>query len=223
MEIIKRTSLDAWITALEYILPSGHRLHDCNNRTSHEVLGLRIEITDPAEGIDEPIKFLHTFKQWVYPSMDEIASIILTKRLSPTYVYSYGNSLFNHEHVNQIDDFIIPLLKKDSSSRRAVATLWNPRQVAESKEGIMPSLIFIDFKLRDNKLHLTAFIRSTDMFFGWPANLYQLFILQQYVKEKLNCELGSLVTYSTSAHLFEEHLDDVYSVLERKSGIRTYS
>ena len=41
-------------------------------------------------------------------------------------------------------------------------------------------MIMMNFNLRNNKLHVTAVIRSNAMFFGWPGNVYQSHLIQEY-------------------------------------------
>ncbi|PIZ54003.1 hypothetical protein COY26_00300, partial [Candidatus Woesearchaeota archaeon CG_4_10_14_0_2_um_filter_33_10] len=70
----------------------------------------------------------------------------------------------------------------------------------------------IDFKIRKQKLNATMVVRSNDLFFGWPANLYQLFVLQDYIGKKLGCKTGSLTTFSNSAHIFKDQFEDIQQV-----------
>jgi thymidylate synthase len=61
---------------------------------------------------------------------------------------------------------------------------------------------------------MTAVIRSCDLFFGWPANIYQLYVLQKYVSEKVNCEIGTLSTFLASAHIFEDQFENIKKILK---------
>ena len=56
-------------------------------------------------------------------------------------------------------------------------------------------------------------IRSNDLFFGWPANLYQIYCLQKLVADELNVETGDIVTISNSAHFFKEDLEFIENLL----------
>ena len=93
--------------------------------------------------------------------------------------------------------------------------LYHP--VVDSKINIKetPGLISIFFKILNNKLTLTTVIRSNDMFIGWPANIYQVYLLQKYVAEKLGLETSSITTISHSAHVFDEYSEEVDKVLKK--------
>ena len=60
-------------------------------------------------------------------------------------------------------------------------------------------MIVDDFKLRDGRIHLAAFFRSHDFCGAYPANLYGLARLLQYVAERVGAEPGSISTTSASA------------------------
>jgi len=139
----------------------------------------------------------------------------MSRKLSPTYSFSYGPRLFNFDNaINQIDGFLIPLLKKNNFSRRGIVILWHPTEDSKSYKREIPALISIDFKMRNKKLNVTAIVRSNDLFFGWPANIYQIFVLQEYVAKELNCKTGSLTTFSNSAHIFKDQFEDIHKIID---------
>jgi len=214
VEVKSETIKDAWKSSLKYILKSGEDFTDENNRVCREVLNLIIEVNNPGEDITVAIDVLNRFKKWVYPPLDEIGDLILSRKLSPTYSYSYGPRLFNFQNtINQIDDFIIPLLKRNSFSRRGIVLVWNTIQDSNIYRRDVPGLISIYFKIRKKKLNATMVVRSNDIFFGWPANLYQIFVLQDYIAKKLGCQIGSLTTFSNSAHIFKDQFEDIQQVI----------
>lgn len=214
MEIKSETIKDAWKSSLRYIFESGEDFTDENNRVCREVLNLIIEVNNPGEDITVAIDVLNSFKKWVYPPLDEIGDLILSRKLSPTYSYSYGPRLFNFQNtINQIDNFIIPLLKRNSFSRRGIVLVWNPTQDSNIYRRDVPGLISIYFKIRKKSLNATIVVRSNDIFFGWPANLYQVFVLQDYIAKKLGCKIGSLTTFSNSAHIFKDQFEDIQKVI----------
>ncbi len=215
MEIIHESTLNAWRNALQYVIDEGTDYED-DNRVCREVLNLTIKIKKPEKDISTPIEILNSFKKMVYPPLDEIEDIILSKNFSPVYRFVYGPRLFNFDKtIDQINNFIIPLLEENKDSRRAVVTLWDPKNDSDIFNKSVPGLITLDFKLRKNRLNITAVIRSNDLFFGWPANVYQIYCLQEYVRKKLNCLPGSITIFSTSIHIYKDQLEDIKKILDR--------
>ena len=216
MEIIQETAMEYWKEGLKLILDKGVDFKDENHRVCREILNLKIVVKKPFFETSKPIKTLFGFNEWKYPQLDEISKIMLTDKLESGYSYSLGARIFNFQgKINQLNDFIIPLLKNTPNSRRAVVSLWDPVADSSLSNRENPGLMLIDFKMRREKLNLTAVIRSNDVFFGWPANFYQLFVLQEYVKKALNCDFGNITVFSTSAHIFADQFKFIEKVLKK--------
>lgn len=215
MNITKETSTEAWKSALKKIIEEGREVVDREIRTSKELENMMITITDPEKEIMGPISIMKSLHKWVYPEPEELEDVVFQKESSSVYYYTYGARIFRYaDQKNQLDEYIIPLLKKDPESRRAILVIYNP--LSDSKPDIKesPGLISIFFKVVDGKLNVTSLVRSNDMFIGWPANVYQVYCIQKYVAKILGLGLGSLTTISHSAHIFKEYFDDIRSVIE---------
>lgn len=214
MEIEEKSAVKLWAKALESLFEFGNVVVDTNKRESKEVQRLSLTLNSFAD-IKQPVEFLSNSKKWLYPRFKEIESIILESDLSKSYVYSYGERIFGYgeKAINQLEEFLIPLLKKDPLSRRGIITIWDPAK--DCNESIVPGLVSIDVKLRDGKVNLIALVRSNDIFIGWPANLYQLYILAKYISSRINVEIGTITTYSTSAHIFKDNYDDIKEVIKK--------
>lgn len=204
-----RTAYEAWKKALALVREEGRRYKDVRGRYCIEASNLVITV-ETREQLTLPIEYLQSQEDWLYPSLQEIAEVVLVRQPNQCYGYAYGVRLFHHGNaINQINDFIIPILKRDPTSRRAVAMLFDPAQDSDPTRSDVPGLVSLDFKIREGELQVTAFIRSNDLFIGWPANIYQLQVLLEYIAARLDIEPGAITTVSTSAHLFEEHLDHI--------------
>ncbi len=212
--IESREAINAWKKALRYIIENGQKYVDHRGRECFEVENLNIKLTS-VQGIDKPILILRKFDEWEFPPLEEIEDIVLLRKEIPRYVYSYGSRIFNFAtRINQIDDYVVPLLQKDPHSRRATICFLDVVCDLKVDAKDMPSLISISFLIRNGKLNVTAYIRSNDFFFGWPANIYQIFIIQQYVAKILNCELGNLTSVSVSAHIYSDQLKYIEKLLK---------
>jgi thymidylate synthase len=190
MEIESIHARDLWKKVLKYIQDTGDSFTDHDKRTCIECLNITLSLTQVSD-IHSPLEIISQSKKWVYPKAKEIENFVLDGHLSPSFAYSYGERLFLHSgpsSINQIDSYIIPLLKKNPYSRRAVAVIWNPSKDADFKAHV-PGLLYVDFKLRHNMLHASCSIRSCDALIGLPANMYELYVLASYVAKKNWCSL----------------------------------
>jgi thymidylate synthase len=214
MEIKEKKVLDAWKKSLKYVIDNGSDFIDSDERKCRELLNLTIIIDDPGEDYDAPIDIIQQF-DWIYPSKEELESIMLSREQPASYEYTYGPRIFNFKGKDQVNDFVVPLLKKDPTSRRAVITLFDPSTDSNLLSKNIPSLLYAYFKIKDNKLTLTCNIRSNDLFIGWPGNIYQIIMLHKHVAELLGVKLGILTTMSGSAHVFHEHFEMIEKVLQK--------
>ena len=212
MEIEENNAEEAWKKVLSYVYKKGKDFNDRDNRVCREVLNLVINISD-VKSINKPIEIINSFKKWVFPPLEELENFILSKKDMPGYYYNYGTRTFNFNNKNQIDDYVIPLLKKDRTSRRGSIVFYNPEKDSFLFKKDTPGMITMNFNIRNEKLNVTTLIRSNDLFFGWPANIYQVYILQKYVASKIGCELGKITTFSISAHIFEDQFDDIKKII----------
>jgi thymidylate synthase len=214
MEIIASATMQAWRLALQHITEEGEEFIDSNGRMSREVLNLKVTIEKPGQDIEEPINIIRRSGGWVYPSLDEIASIVMSRQISPAFTYSYGHRIFNFTNtLNQIDGYVVPLLRDDQQSRRAFVSVWNPLQDSKKYNKLVPGLVGMHFIIRRKKLQVLSIVRSNDYYFGWPANCYQSYIILTYASEKLGVDPGSISVLSISAHIFKDELAHIQKVL----------
>jgi thymidylate synthase len=139
--------------------------------------------------------------------------------------YTYGERFLNYNNLNQLE-YIISKLSENPETRRAIMITWNPNIDTHSKDP--PCVISIEGIIQNGYLNLTEFIRSNDMFRGWPLNMYALIRIGEYIVNEINkrtnekYELGVVTTFSASAHVYEHDFPYMEKVLE-KYGYRIKS
>ncbi len=211
-----KDSFFLWKKVLKYVKNNGNDFKDENNNVCREVLNVYLQF-DNSDDIHKPLIYLKSIKDWQYPSNELLYNSVFSKS-KKGFKYTIGNRIFNfslkEDSIDQIESFIIPLLKKTPYSRRAVVTLWNPILDSDFKSRSVPGMIALDFKLRNNKLNVTAIIRSSDLFFGLPANVFQIFLLQDYVSKKLKVDKGFIGVFCNSAHIFEYQFEHIEKLLK---------
>lgn len=138
---------------------------------------------------------------------------ILTPIEIPDLSYTYGTRLFKYKNIDQIQS-IIDKLKAVRFTRRAVAILWIPTEDYDSQHP--PCLDLIQAKIRGNKLFLTAYFRSHDIYGAWPQNVFALRKLQKYIAEKIeSVELGDLIVISQSAHIYQDSWEEAKRIISK--------
>jgi len=139
--------------------------------------------------------------------------------------YTYGERFLNYNNLNQLQ-YMINKLSKNPETRRAIMITWNPNIDMHSNDP--PCVISIEGIIQGKYLNLTEYIRSNDMFRGWPLNMYALIRIGEYIVNEINkrtnkgYELGIVTTISASAHVYEHDFPYMEKVLE-KYGYRIRS
>jgi len=139
--------------------------------------------------------------------------------------YTYGERFLNYYNLNQLQ-YIINKLSKNPETRRAIMITWNPNIDMHSNDP--PCVISIEGIIQGRYLNLTEYIRSNDMFRGWPLNMYALIRIGEYIINEINkrinkkYELGVITTISASAHVYEHDFPYMEKALE-KYGYRIRS
>jgi hypothetical protein len=65
----------------------------------------------------------------------------------------------------------------------------------------------MQYYVRGGELHATTWMRSNDLWLGFPYDLYNFCRLQAYVAAALDLPVGSHTHLATSLHLYEHHWD----------------
>lgn len=199
---------DVWIKVLNQINKFGFEKMSSYDEKQRELLDI-ITIID-GEDPDNPY-----IPDYLYFNKDDLINYypqMMTDTVFPGVEYTYGSRLRNHEGINQVE-LMIKELQREAFSRRAVAFTWNVEKDCKSSKS--PCLDLIQALIQDNKIYLTAYFRSNDMFRAWPQNAFGLLKIQKEIAEKLNVGLGKLAIISSSAHIYERDFLETQKVIEK--------
>ncbi|MEK6852243.1 MAG: thymidylate synthase [Nanoarchaeota archaeon] len=129
-------------------------------------------------------------------------------------VYTYGNRLVAYFGFDQIEA-CIDELKRAKFSRRAFALTWDPKSdlIGETKSD-PPCLDSFQFLIQDDRLSLTTYIRSNDMFNAWVNNAFGLLAVLDKVASAVGVNRGNISTVSKSAHIYQSAWDRTNEILD---------
>jgi thymidylate synthase len=109
--------------------------------------------------------------------------------------------------------YLISEIKNNPTSRRLVLNSWNPDVVNLLK--LPPCHLMCLFNVVDGKLSCMLIQRSGDLFLGVPFNVASYALLTHIIAHLCGLEVGELVHSITDAHIYENHIDQVRTQLER--------
>lgn len=116
-----------------------------------------------------------------------------------------------------VDQLAVALdtIRTNPESRRIIVTAWNP---AELDQAVLPPchMMFQFLPRSDGTLHMTAYMRSADMFLGVPFNIASYALLLELFAAWTGRRAATLTMFYADAHIYVNHLDQVAEQLSRE-------
>lgn len=115
------------------------------------------------------------------------------------------------------------LLRKDPNTRQAVIHIKSVRNVLENPTKDLNCTVCLQFFIREGKLYMTTYMRSNDLWMGFPNDVFQFTCMQIYLAMRLNVGLGTYTHIAGSLHMYErdykKSLENIESMnTEEKNG-----
>lgn len=104
---------------------------------------------------------------------------------------------------------VVKSLSEDSQSRQAVMTIWRPNL---RKTADVPCTVAVQWLIRNGKLHCIDTMRSSDIWLGWPYDIFNFTMLSGYIllllcEKGLEYELGTITLQAGSQHLYANNVE----------------
>jgi thymidylate synthase len=223
MKIIKEKTLsEAYSTLVSELLIDGE-----TQANTVELTNTIIEIEKPSlKNIHFALRkisknYLRTELKWYWEGRNDVKSIGDAAKMwydisddGETSNSAYGYIIQLKHNKNQLNE-VLKVLQKDPSSRKAVLSIIDPTlNKLETKD--LQCTIAIQFLIRKNKLHMTVFMRSNDIYFGFPYDSIYFITLQEWLAKNLNIDVGSYTHHATSMHVYKR---DIPSLKEHSQSI----
>ncbi len=110
--------------------------------------------------------------------------------------------------VNQLH-LAIKLLRRRPATKQCVMTCWNAGDLAHAlvaDKGSLPCTCTLQFLIRGGKLHLSVYMRSNDLWFGTPYDVFSFASLQRIVAGELGVEIGDYIHTVGSLHIYRRDM-----------------
>jgi thymidylate synthase len=118
----------------------------------------------------------------------------------------YGPRLLRSDAGNQIVN-VTKLLQERPDSRRAVIQLFEATDIVEDRKDV-PCTCVLQPLLRDGALHMVVYMRSNDVIWGLPHDVFCFTMLQEIIAASLGAKLGTYTHIAGSLHLYDDKLKD---------------
>ena len=126
---------------------------------------------------------------------------------------NYGTYLFPEQW-----EWVINELLDDTDSRRATIPINQPYHKNKNNKDI-PCTQYLQFFIRNNKLHLGVSMRSNDIVFGMCNDIFTFCLFQQLMFNELKgknkkLRLGKYHHHAGSLHIYDRHYSMADKILE---------
>ena len=100
-------------------------------------------------------------------------------------------------------EYIKSMLKETPETRQAVIHI---KEASNRKTKDVNCTVCLQFLVRENKLYMTTYMRSCDIWLGFPYDVFNFCNLQILLSMELGLELGTYTHICGSLHLYERNV-----------------
>lgn len=205
VKIRNKSIIDTWTQSLKYLVDCQNVVPTERNLDTYEVTNAILEVEKPLENRDILLAFekkrSHNYTEKSYVKYWKIVHDKLKK--------------FPKTSVAQID-IITDKLSNSPYNRHGYASIWAPS--IDLKTDYPSCIIGIYFMIRDEKLNMTAMLRSNDAWGQALNDMYELVKIQEEIAMKLQLEVGIYTHFAASYHLYTKDRMDAQLFLKEKEN-----
>lgn len=187
-----------------------------------ELTNVALVINKPyLEHIHYPLRklskaYLQAELQWYWSASNSVDEIGKAAKLwynitddGTTSNSAYGYIIHKKYGYDQLST-VFKELKRDPTSRRAIINISDPLLDKQTTKDLQCT-IAIQFLIRDNRLHMTVYMRSNDVYFGLPYDSIYFMTIQHTLANELRLNIGTYTHHATSMHIYERDIDKLVS------------
>lgn len=102
-------------------------------------------------------------------------------------------------------DKVIEKLKSNPNTRHAAISIYDGKEINRYTKDT-PCTYAVQFTIIDEKLNMSVYMRSNDLWFGFCNDQYQFSMLQQRVATELGIEVGWYHHHAHNMHLYKDKI-----------------
>lgn len=208
------TATEAWEHWFKLLNDQNLQASSRDGGVKGEVLNAVTVIKDPTRGIvlsdirKMPMRYAVGELMWYFSGNPHLSAIQnYTKawdRMSDDGLTVNSNYGWCIKHKYGFDqwNFVVEMLKKDPNSRQAVIHI-KTADMMPSKD--VNCTVCLQFLIREGKLHATVYMRSNDIWMGFPYDVFSFTAMQCKMAMELGVGIGEYTHIAGSLHLYERN------------------
>ena len=224
-----KTIDDVWAEWYEMIALE----HDCETQESRdgEVIG---EVINATTIIQDPTRCILQSKIRKLPMRYMIGELLWyasgNSKLSAIQLYTHAWDRMSDDDIrvnsnygeriqyakDEGDDWECPfnqlemvekLMRQDPSTRQAVIHIKQARNLVDHPTKDVNCTVCLQFFIREGRLYMTTYMRSNDLWMGFPNDVFQFTCIQVYLAMRLGLQLGTYTHIAGSLHLYKRDME----------------
>lgn len=112
---------------------------------------------------------------------------------------AYGYRIFSKFGFDQWN-YVKAMLARDPNTRQAIIHI---KSADPAKTKDTPCTVYLQFFVREGKLHLSVHMRSNDIWMGVPYDMFSFCALQVKMAMELGLDVGEYTHYAGSLHMYK--------------------
>ena len=120
---------------------------------------------------------------------------------------AYGHRIFEEFGFDQFK-YVEQALTANPFSRQAVIHIKDAVDYHRNPTKDVPCTIALQYFIREGKLHATTYMRSNDLWTGFPYDVFCFTCFQILLAFKLGVDIGTYTHVAGSLHLYKRSLDE---------------
>jgi len=143
------------------------------------------------------------------PSVDKLAELYgkvppIWERMADEYGQVNSNYGYQWQRNNQLD-YVVDKLRDNPDTRHAAISIYDAKEHNRYGKDT-PCTYAIQFSIVDEKLCMSVYMRSNDIWYGFCNDQYQFASLQEMVADRLSIETGWYYHHAHNMHLYNNKL-----------------
>ena len=143
------------------------------------------------------------------PSIDKLGEIYgkippIWEKMADSDRKVRSNYGWQWERNHQLD-YVVAKLKDNPNTRHAAISIYDAKEYnTYSKD--TPCTYAVQFTILNNKLNMSVYMRSNDLWYGFCNDQYQFSSLQKLVAERTGYEIGWYYHHAHNFHLYNDKI-----------------
>ena len=114
---------------------------------------------------------------------------------------NYGYQWRRHDQI----DYVVAKLRDNPNTRHAAISIYDAKEWLRYTKDT-PCTYAIQFTILNNKLNMSVYMRSNDLWYGFCNDQYCFSMLHKKVSEMLSIEIGEYYHHAHNLHLYNDKI-----------------